>query len=427
MNTYIRELNLVILKFIWNNKRPKIQLNILVQDYEIGGLKMIHLPSFCRALKLSWLKKIFQSTQTCAWKSMVTTVLGESQLMYLLDGSFEYIDKISKCIKNMFWKEFLETWSLHRSSLCNDEDANKNKNQACIWYSGCIKNGNLYNRRNYFIKKGLISFEDLYNNVHQNFRNAQNVREIYDININDFDYMCLLHSIPVSVKDSLKSNINTYGRSAIFVLAEQKKICKCIYQKLISALPYEIKSKQKWKDTLEIEIEEDDWVNIFRLHRSVSVDRTMTSFQYKILHRTLPSNSLLHIYTIRDNPFCDDCQDVTEDLMHLFYSCPKTLHLWYSIAYWLLPIVQLFPYINIENIILGIYKEKRLLENTIILIVKRYIYNCKCSGQEGTLAGLIYYMKSIMILETNFNSERLRNRNEEKWSSVSDKLHRYSC
>ena len=51
------ELTNMIMNFIWSNKRSKIQLNTLAQDYKDGGQKMLHLKSFCKASKLTWAKK----------------------------------------------------------------------------------------------------------------------------------------------------------------------------------------------------------------------------------------------------------------------------------------------------------------------------------------------------------------------------------
>ena len=41
------------MSFIWDNKRPKIQYNTLVQDYHMGGQKMLHIESFCKASKIT--------------------------------------------------------------------------------------------------------------------------------------------------------------------------------------------------------------------------------------------------------------------------------------------------------------------------------------------------------------------------------------
>ena len=48
---YIALLNSMFFTFIWGNKVDKIKRNIITNEYEKGGLKMIHLSNFIDALK----------------------------------------------------------------------------------------------------------------------------------------------------------------------------------------------------------------------------------------------------------------------------------------------------------------------------------------------------------------------------------------
>jgi hypothetical protein len=50
----IKELECLFFKFIWNNKGDKIKRNILVKEYNVGGLRMINVQDYIASLKLSW-------------------------------------------------------------------------------------------------------------------------------------------------------------------------------------------------------------------------------------------------------------------------------------------------------------------------------------------------------------------------------------
>ena len=72
----------------------------------------------------------------------------------------------------------------------------------------------------------------------------------------------------------------------------------------------------------------------------------------------------------------------------------------YIISLWLLeslksnsPEIDLYPYINTQNIMLGILDRNKNLENTLILAIKRYIYVCKCKKQNINLNGTIIYLQ----------------------------------
>ena len=58
-------------------------------------------------------------------------------------------------------------------------------------------------------------------------------------------------------------------------------------------------------------------------------------------------------------------------------------------ADWLFPEIDLFQYINSENITVGIYKENKFLENTIILLV---LINAK--KPHITSIGIKLYMRT---------------------------------
>ena len=53
----IDEVNTLFFKFLWDGKGDKIKRDIMISEYEDGGLKMIDIRLFTQALKLSWVKK----------------------------------------------------------------------------------------------------------------------------------------------------------------------------------------------------------------------------------------------------------------------------------------------------------------------------------------------------------------------------------
>jgi len=186
-------------------------------------------------------------------------------------------------------------------------------------------------------------------------------------------------------------------------------------------LPFHINSKLKWENiTGKINI---NWKHVFTLTNKTTLDATLRTFQYKILHRVLPGNKLLFIYNIKNEPWCDHCNNVEETLEHLFHLCPIKLELWYRMAEWLSPEIDLYPYINTENIILGIYKEKKDLENSIILLTKRYIYTQKCNNEPINIIGLQNYIRYHAHLEINSICPRRNIRNRQKWDCIILKLH----
>ena len=421
---FIKEINTILSQFIWNYKSPKIQLNTLVQDFKQGGQKMLHFNSFCKSSKLSWINKIYTTSNSNSWKIMVQELLKEKHISFVFEGSIDRIKCIAKKVKNKFWKEVLETWIFYRENI--DITQNEQIPNTVIWNSNFIRNDNLIARRNTYISKGLVYFKDMFDYERKEFRSRVNIRETFNIDITQFDYICLMQSIPSIIKNMIKlytpqTQGNNYGK-LISDICSRKKTCNYTYNRIIKHLHFEVKCKSKWEEKLSMNINNEEWQNIFTLTKTLTLDSQLRIFQYKIIHRTLPTNRLLHIYKIRDNPWCDNCENIIETLVHFFHLCPKKLQIWYDIAHWIFPEVDMFPYINSENLLLGVYNENRILENYIILLIKRYLYVNKCFDREINIVGAKQYLKYMMILETNVRNSKYKAQALHKWEPIKSKI-----
>ncbi len=63
----LKETNDIIQNFIWDGKIAKIAQNTLIKNIEQGGLKLCHFPTKVKVLKLSWLKRLCDTTDA-HWK-----------------------------------------------------------------------------------------------------------------------------------------------------------------------------------------------------------------------------------------------------------------------------------------------------------------------------------------------------------------------
>ena len=60
--------NLALPLFVWDEKPDKIKRNVIINNYEEGGLKLPHIESFCKALKMSWLHKLLDPMNMSPWR-----------------------------------------------------------------------------------------------------------------------------------------------------------------------------------------------------------------------------------------------------------------------------------------------------------------------------------------------------------------------
>ena len=108
------------------------------------------------------------------------------------------------------------------------------------------------------------------------------------------------------------------------------KTTKYAYNKFVKKLNFDIKVKSKWENIVGRQILDNNRRKIFTLPGKLTLSTPMRIFQYKIIHRILLTNKLLHIYKLRENSWCDICPNIIETLEHTFHSCPRILTLWYN-------------------------------------------------------------------------------------------------
>ena len=113
-NSYIKQLESKFYHFLWEGKPDKIKRANITQTYVQGGLKMINLENFVKAMKCTWIRRLI--TGDCKqWITLFQTQCCPIKNIYNL-GPQGVISLVSKS-KNTFWSEVFESWEFIYSSL----------------------------------------------------------------------------------------------------------------------------------------------------------------------------------------------------------------------------------------------------------------------------------------------------------------------
>ena len=129
---FIKELNQLIFKFLWNGK-DKIRRVSVISNYEEGGIKMVDVDSMIISLRLAWLKRIFNSN-TGTWKSYLKYLLKESGGLFLFSCDYNVKDF---SINSQFYMELLHWWSKFRDNFATEKDWH-----VIIWNNQAIRINN---------------------------------------------------------------------------------------------------------------------------------------------------------------------------------------------------------------------------------------------------------------------------------------------
>ena len=54
----LKKIDDIMYNFLWSGKTHKVKRNVIIQEPENGGCKMISLTDFLKSQRLKWVKKI---------------------------------------------------------------------------------------------------------------------------------------------------------------------------------------------------------------------------------------------------------------------------------------------------------------------------------------------------------------------------------
>ena len=133
--------------------------------------------------------------------------------------------------------------------------------------------------------------------------------------------------------------------------------------------------------TKEFNINEDEWRKIYTLAFSLTKNRQIIEFHYKICHGYLALKSFLYKIGVSKNNKCTICFEESETTEHLFFNC-KIHNFWKNLGIFYAGELNDNTFTNIQDdkktIMFGCVRNDNImcLKNKIILFAKYYIYIC---------------------------------------------------
>ena len=258
----------IIFNFLWNNGTAKIKKDIITKPYEDGGLDMINLLAYIKALKITWLRRILNSDGV--WQNLL---LHRIKLYHLLQFGIEYVEKVLKDIKNKFWKDVLISW---RDMVRKKDNSFTEFNledilKSPIWYKSKIKIDNTHIYLKTWHEKGILYINDLINEDGTLFTYEEFINKFH-LNANFLEFEGLLQSIKAlfwkhNIGRSTKLHYPWIPNNIVDILRE-KTGSKRMYNILRMNSHYP-NSKIKWENIFReynIQMGENEWTKI---HKSI--------------------------------------------------------------------------------------------------------------------------------------------------------------
>ena len=95
------------MKFIWDNKPPKIKYKAMINNTENGGLGLQDLECKMKSLKLKWINKILDNQYFSPWKSYLNTKFRT----YINEVPYHNLtENCYPVFKDQFYNELFSMW-----------------------------------------------------------------------------------------------------------------------------------------------------------------------------------------------------------------------------------------------------------------------------------------------------------------------------
>ena len=168
---------------MWQNKCDKIKRSVLCKNKGEGGLKMIHLDSYIKALKITWIRRLLNTEGT--WQN---TIFHSIDLKSLLHFGTEYLNKCINKTKNQFWKDVFQAWkALQFKQEQKDNYSSEQIQNNELWFNDKIKIGGKSIFYKKWYEKNIIYINDLLQD-NGTFYKINEFKDKFNFEINFLEY-----------------------------------------------------------------------------------------------------------------------------------------------------------------------------------------------------------------------------------------------
>ena len=314
---FIESLQKKCFNFVWDGKRDKIKRSISVYHTKEGGINIPDVKAYIQALKLAWMKRIFDD-KPGKWKEILKKKVPEIANLDKYGTT-----KLEKKNVNPFWNDVFKAYS-NLGIKYTPETAEE------LMAEPLFMNTNFKIGKKPFIFPEWITYnattvralvkED------GTFKTLNDIREEYNFYPKPLEYFGCVSTVKDFVrKKSIYLNSNkAHAKSKIeSLLTSALKGAKPIYNALFGEKEVS-NACQKWERLLEKEI---NWKKIFLKVNNIK-ETKFKWFQLKICYRVLVTNSILNHMNIVESNRCNFCLSEKDTILHYLWECNHVQQFW---------------------------------------------------------------------------------------------------
>lgn len=406
---FATEVNKIVFDFIWKQKPAKIKKTTLIKKKSDGGLGMKDFVLFDKALKLTWVKRLC-SDSDAPWKyipkSSLSTVGGTE--LFQCNYDYNLLDLNDHLPE--FYKQIIHHWQKIVSTTPHSKTEILSQT---IWNNKFITIDKKMVYLPHWQQAGINQISDLYDEHENCFLPFLSLRNKYTLNCNFLQYHGLISAIPQSWKKLLHVNSgdSTTPSPPICTIT-----CKMLYDKLLTLenLPPPTSERK----LLSYGIAKENLNKVYLLPFKATKEVKLAIFQHKIIHNILATNSILYKMKKIASPACPFCLSDSQNIRHLFISCPQASSFWDKFQSWYSTLSNESLLLSEQEVLFGIIRPcaYRLALNHLIMLGKYFLYINALNNMAFVFSDFISLVQDKMEIEryiaATLNGER---EFQQKW------------
>ena len=357
----------LIANFVWNGP-DKIKRCAAYNSCESGGLNLVHIASWIKALKLMWLKRYLQKEVHARWKHYLSWLLQKKGGDLLFYCDYDLNDQII----DVFYSDVLRFWSELKENGSLVEDG-----RQIIWNNKNIKVENQTVFYSDYYSQGIVCAPDLFSaHAFKDFKSFWKLKE------GNFDFL-RWSGLRAACRSLRGQSVVTYNdkrtyltkcmtlrlseqTQKVFAMATSRDLYGLIVREKLRLPTCSKKLKILTNDESEIK-----WAfsNLYNVTSEVKI----RDFQYRCLHGILNVKYILKKKQLIEDDFCSFCLREIETIQHLFVECPVSTTFWTRFRQWFKTLSGNTIDLSPKHIRLG-KKDEGLLLNYLIILGKRHLF-----------------------------------------------------
>jgi hypothetical protein len=391
-DAFLKEIDSMFFKFLWNGRQGKINKNCACQSYQNGGLKMVNINMFLSAMKTSWLRRILYVGSPL--NKFIFCLYPDLDKLQQLGG--EFANTLMQLVHNPFWHDVLKHFK-KLSMKCIPADIS-DFNAECIFYNKNIMIGKHTVHFKDWVKIGIFQVCHLLKED-GSFLNFEEFQiKFPTLTVNFLKFTGLIEAIR-----KYQSKINV-KKDTSYKLLKQKPL-RIIFegnksvQSCLASANSAPAGVVKWNNFFN----NLSWTKIFYLCHKTTVDCQLKWFQLRLIYRALPTNRYLFLRKIVQSASCSICNNGEETIIHLMWHCEHVNMFWKDLQELIVTKCSHVTNFRFSEVLVlfgvqeNMYTDKAL--DFIILLAKFYIYKCKWNFSRPALPIFLKFLKSRYNIE----------------------------